>query len=97
MMISELESFSCFSYINQVFVMNQNAQVTWLQDHPCKFSLHNGIILSSTVPQPVNGSIFIPVSRIISQCTAVNKTMRLNFGEDHVYIALPLKRHPITL
>lgn len=72
------------------------AQVSWLDDHPHKFALNNGIILSSTLPQPANSSMFMPVSRIISQCATVNRTLQMTFGEDHVCIALPLKRHPIT-
>ena len=73
------------------------AQVSWYDDHPCKFALKNGIILSATVPQPPNNSIFMPVSWIISQCATVNKTLQMDFGEDHVCVALPLKIHPITL
>lgn len=60
------------------------AQVDWLQDHPCKFLLKNGIVLSTTVPEPTQCSLFMPVSRIISQCATVNKTMQLSTGEDHI-------------
>ena len=38
------------------------AHVNWFQDHPCKFNLGNGTILSATVPQIPTCSTFMPVS-----------------------------------
>ena len=69
--------------------------IDWNKDHPCKFLLNNGIIIASTVCQAFSCASFMPVSRIITQCAIVDQKMRMDYGEDSVRIALPLKRHSV--
>ena len=66
------------------------ACVKWLQDHPQKFVLGNGTILSATVTDHVS---FMPVSRIISRCAVVDTSIQFDYGEDKVCIAIPVRRH----
>ena len=69
------------------------ARVKWYQDHPQKFVLGNGIVLSATVTERMSSASFIPVSRIISRCAMFHTTLQLSYGEDKVCVAIPVKRH----
>ena len=86
-----------FFFLRTPLLANQNATHVGTSYMVRRSSLKNGIVLSSTLPQPAHSSIFMPVSRIISQCATVNQTLQMDFGEDHVCIALPLKRQNILL
>ena len=71
------------------------AQIEWYQDHPRKFSLGNGVILAATVPEPSFAASFMPISRIISHCAVINQKVAMDYGEDYVCVALPLRRHKL--
>ena len=69
------------------------ANVYWYQDHPmklCRFK--NGIVMAATSFDSPSSATFIPVSRIISLCAVVDCTIKLDYGEDHVIIAVPLRK-----
>ena len=68
------------------------AKVFLLQYHPRKLSKYrNSIIMAATVYDSPSSAEYIPVSRIISRYAVVNCTLRLNYGEDKVTIAVPLR------
>ena len=69
------------------------AYVNWYQDHPQKFYMSNGIVLSATVSEHQTCSSFMPVSRIISRCAILSTELHFDYGEDKVCIAIPLRRH----
>ena len=69
------------------------AHVKWYQDHPQKFVLGNGIVLSATVTEHMSSASFIPVSRIVSRCVMLHTTLQFSYGEDKVCIAIPVKRY----
>ena len=71
------------------------AKVSWFQDHPQKYLLGNGIILSATVCQTSYSATFIPISRIISRCAIVKRRLQMSYGEDLLCVAIPLKKHTI--
>lgn len=71
------------------------ACIDWSEDHPHKFLFGNGIIIGATVCQAFSSASFMPVSRIITQCAIVDRKMCMDYGEDSVRIALPLKKHSI--
>lgn len=71
------------------------AQIEWYQDHPRKFSLGNRVILAATVPEPSFAASFMPISRIISHCAVINQKVAMDYGEDYVRVALPLRRHKL--
>lgn len=73
------------------------AEIEWYQDHPRKFSFGNGIVLSATVSQPYSCASFMPISRIVSRCATVNKTVQMDYGEDSVCIAIPLRQQHVLL
>ena len=67
--------------------------VHWYQDHPwklCRFK--NGILMAAALFDSPSSATFIPVSRIISRCAVVDCTIKLDYGEDHVIIAVPLRK-----
>ena len=69
------------------------AKVFWLSDHPRKLvEYKNGILMAATIFDSTSSAEFIPVSRIISRVATVNCTVKLDYGEDKVTIAVPLKR-----
>ena len=60
--------------------------VHWYQDHPrklCRFK--NGILMAAALFDSPSSATFIPVS-------VVDCTIRLDYGEDHVIIAVPLRK-----
>ena len=69
------------------------AHIKWYQDHPQKYFMGNGIVLSATVPEDSTCSSFMPVSRIISRCAILHTKLQLEYGEDKVCIAIPMRRH----
>lgn len=69
------------------------AYVKWYQNHPDKFNLGNGIVLSATVSEIPTCSAFMPVSRILSRCAIQSTELEFNYGEDSICVAIPLKRH----
>ena len=70
------------------------AKINWFQDHPQKYLLGNGIILSATVCETsYSVSQFMPVSRFISRCAIVERRLQTDYGEDLVYVAIPVRKH----
>ena len=69
------------------------AHVQWYQDHPQKFVLGNGIVISASVNGHKTCTSFMPVSRILSRAIAIDTTIKLDYGEDRVCIAIPVRRH----
>ena len=69
------------------------AFVDWNDNHPQKFMLGNGIVISC---KSFSSSSFMPASRIISQCAIVDQTVSFDYGKESVRIALPLKRPCFT-
>ena len=65
------------------------ACINWNEDHPQKFLLGNGIIISAKVYKSFSSASFMPVSCIMTQCAIIDQTF---CAEDSVRIALPLKR-----
>ena len=51
------------------------ARDKWYQDHPQKFVLGNGIVLSATITENMSSASFIPVSRIVSRCAISHTTL----------------------
>ena len=69
------------------------AKVSWLQDHPRKLMKYkNGIIMAATVYDMPSSAQYIPVSRIISHCGVIERTVQLDYGEDKVIFAIPIRR-----
>ena len=68
------------------------AYIHWYQDHPKKFMLNNGIVISATIAEQVTAASYMPVSRIISRCAVVSSTFQFDYGTDRVYVAIPLRR-----
>ena len=68
-------------------------RIKWYQDHPRRFSMGNGIVLSATVTEHQTCSSFMPVSRIISRCAIFSTELQFDYGEDKVCIIIPLRRH----
>lgn len=70
----------------------------WTFTCSCKCSLvskpskevMNGIVMADPVLDSL--ATFISVSRIISRCAVVDCTIKLDYGEDHVIIAVPLRK-----
>ena len=72
------------------------AKINWFQDHPQKYLLGNGIILSATVCETsYSVSQFMPISRFISRCAIVERRLQTDHGEDLVYVAIPVRKHNI--
>ena len=69
------------------------ARMKWYQDHPQKFHMNNGIVLSATVTEPLTSSSFMPVSRIISRCAVLSTEIQFDYDAHKVCIAVPLRRH----
>ena len=69
------------------------AKVSWLQDHSRKLMKYkNGIIMAATVYDMPSSAQYIPVSRIISRCGVIERTVQLDYGEDRVIFAIPIRR-----
>ena len=73
------------------------ACIRWYEDHSRKFLLGNGIVIASSTCTAFSSASFMPVSRILSQCAIVHRNMHMDYGEDSIQIALPLKRHSIVV
>jgi len=69
------------------------AAVKWYQDHPQKFVLGNVIVISTFVSDHMTCASFMPVSRILSRAIAIDTIIKLDYGEDRVCIAIPVRRH----
>ena len=70
------------------------AKINWFQDHPQKYLLGNGIILSATACETsYSVSQFMPISRFISRCAIVERRLQTDHGEDLVYVAIPVRKH----
>jgi len=52
------------------------ARVKWYQDHPQKFVLGNGIVISASVSDHKTWASFMPVSRILSLAIAIDTTIQ---------------------
>lgn len=68
------------------------ARVDWYQDHPHKFFLGNGLLISATVTDRTVDASYLPISRIISRCASLETTLQFNSGEDKVLIVIPVRR-----
>lgn len=66
-------------------------RVSWYHDHPEKFFLQNGVLLSTKVSCPTQSASFMPVSRIISRCATLETKLQLSYGEDNVLIVVPAR------
>ena len=68
------------------------AKVRWYEDHPRKFWFKNSIVLSATLFDGESEAAFIPVSRIMSRCATIKRTLTFDYGEDSVIVCIPLIR-----
>ena len=72
------------------------AKINCFQDHPQKYLLGNRIILPATVCETsYSVSQFMPVSHFISRCAVVKRRLQTDYGEDLVYVAIPVRKHNI--
>lgn len=68
------------------------AKVKWYEDHPRKNWFNNSIILSATLFDGESEASFIPVSRIMTRCAVISRSLKFDYGEDHVVVCIPLIR-----
>lgn len=68
------------------------AKVQWYQDHPRKNWFKNSLILSATLFDEESEASFIPVSRIMSRCAVLKKSLTFDYGQDNVNVCIPLVR-----
>ena len=72
------------SYVNVLL-----ARVKWFKDHPKRDHFHRSIIVCGILFQPESSSTFIPVSRILGQCTTLKTHFQFEYGNDCITIAIP--------
>lgn len=63
------------------------AKVKWFQDHPRKNWYGNSIVLSATLFDGDSEASFVPVSRIMSRCAILKKSILFDYGS--VMLILP--------
>ena len=72
------------------------AEVKWLQNHPYRSTFAEGIIVSSTVYCNDNFARYIPIARIAGHCAVVNTSLKFDYGEDIVCVAVPLSKNVLV-
>ena len=66
------------------------AHVKWYMDHPRRNFFHPSIIVCASVYDADSPACYMPVSRIAGRCAIASTTIRFDYGEDSVIVAVPL-------
>ena len=75
--VGTVKYFLCHSVTVKVDSVETNKShilvcINWNEDHPQKYLLGNGIIISAKVCQSFSSASFLPVSRIMTQCAIID-------------------------
>ena len=74
-------------YLNNIF-----AYVRWYQDHPRKFYFGDNIFISSTVFDSDVFANIVPLCRLMTRCAFTNLKETFDYGQDNVYVCIPMIR-----